>query len=271
MSALTIRTVHHLSATGGTLISKAIAALPNVYLLSELHPRTTRTVHFNPIDPFQQFCAQYGVEFEIVNRDLDMAFMQRLRHVSEMVQAQNGMLVLRDHAHSDWLVPSPSQTPTLLNLLKTEFPVTSVVTLRNPVESFLAMRENGWHKGVSHFDAFCGRVLRFLDTYAGTPMFHYEDFVRAPDKTLQEIADSLDLPYDPAWQLHYLDRRLTGDSGRGSESGEIRPLPMRDITVRFRDNVMASANYRALCDRCGYDVDPRDQMYRRNEEARLHH
>ena len=36
-----LRIIHHLACSGGTLISKCISALPNVYLLSELHPTTT--------------------------------------------------------------------------------------------------------------------------------------------------------------------------------------------------------------------------------------
>jgi hypothetical protein len=33
-----IRVIHHLACSGGTLISKCISAMPNVYLLSEAHP-----------------------------------------------------------------------------------------------------------------------------------------------------------------------------------------------------------------------------------------
>ena len=35
-----IRIIHHLACSGGTLISKCISAMPNVYLLSEVHPFT---------------------------------------------------------------------------------------------------------------------------------------------------------------------------------------------------------------------------------------
>ncbi len=34
----TIRIIHHFACSGGSLISKCISALPNVYLLSEVHP-----------------------------------------------------------------------------------------------------------------------------------------------------------------------------------------------------------------------------------------
>ncbi|WP_112478442.1 hypothetical protein [Vibrio variabilis] len=36
----TIRVIHHLACSGGTLVSKCISAMPNVYLLSEIHPFT---------------------------------------------------------------------------------------------------------------------------------------------------------------------------------------------------------------------------------------
>ncbi|WP_139788474.1 hypothetical protein [Halomonas sp. BC1] len=36
----TLRIIHHFACSGGTLISKCLAAQPNVFLLSELHPTT---------------------------------------------------------------------------------------------------------------------------------------------------------------------------------------------------------------------------------------
>src|SRR5690606_18702694 len=36
----TLRIIHHFACSGGTLICKCLAAQPNVFLLSELHPTT---------------------------------------------------------------------------------------------------------------------------------------------------------------------------------------------------------------------------------------
>ena len=42
-----LRIIHHLACSGGTLISKCLSALPNVYLLSEVHPHTSLALDVN--------------------------------------------------------------------------------------------------------------------------------------------------------------------------------------------------------------------------------
>ena len=55
-----IGTLHHLACTGGTIISKSLAAMTQSYVLSEIHPYRTSAVRFDPMAAVAQFAAQYG-------------------------------------------------------------------------------------------------------------------------------------------------------------------------------------------------------------------
>ena len=47
----TLRTIHHFACTGGTVISKCLAALPQVMLISEINPINRHSSKFNPSHP----------------------------------------------------------------------------------------------------------------------------------------------------------------------------------------------------------------------------
>ena len=52
-----IRTIHHLSCSGGSVLCKCIASMQNTIVISEVHPDQLR-FEFNPYDPTQLLLAQ---------------------------------------------------------------------------------------------------------------------------------------------------------------------------------------------------------------------
>ena len=250
------------------MISRAIAALPSTYLLSELHPRHVQGLYFNPLDPLQQFMAQYSRNEPTLGLDLDCAFAERLNPVVQAVEDSAGYLVLRDHSHSDWLVSTPGTQCSLLSALSGRWPIRSILTLRHPVEAYASMMTRNWHLGVGSFNEYCRRVLSFVEHFAETPMFHYEDFVDDPDHVLKQIAEALELPFSSQWRTTFETISLTGNSGRAGKSSEIGPLPMRDVTIKLREGAMKSEAYSTLCQRFGYTHDPIDLYHQRLQRAR---
>lgn len=259
-----IRTIHHLAASGGTMMSRAIAANASVYLLSEIHPFSPRGTYFNPIDPLQHAINQYQETLKFNRDEVAEAFILRLKPVMKKVAARGGYLVLRDHAHSDWMFGPTYPASRLLEVLRPYSHLQSIVTLRNPVETYLSLLPKNWHYDRS-FDEFCGVLRQFLAYFAGTPVFHYEDFVQAPDAVLQRMLAALSLPYDPGWRERYPTLPLTGDSGRGGEQAPIEPKPMRAFSEAMRQEVLASENYAALCATYGYYRDPAELRQARED------
>lgn len=259
-----IRTVHHLSATGGTLISHAIASLQHVFLLSELNPLTRPEVRFDPIDPLAQLGARYDL---LTDYDYNAAFLERLRPVAEAVERRDGILVIRDHSHSDWLGGTCRGQSALLSALRPVYETASVVTLRHPIEAYSSMMLNGWDEEVGDFDTYCGRTLQFVDYFSDSTVFHYEDFVIGPGKILSAICEALELPFSTDWEQRFRQVTLTGDSGRGLDH-PIQPLPVKPISERLLSEIRRSSNFLSLADRFGYVTDPDELIRKRQEEIR---
>ena len=213
-----IRTIHHLACTGGTLISKCIAALPNVQLLSEVDPlstlQSTGKPMFGPTDLIKQWRqgSRGACQDDII--DLFLAEMKVILNAATSV-GQN--VVIRDHSHSHFNSgPVIPERPTIREILQRAFDVKSVLTVRHPADSYASLVKNGWHKhfNPSEFEEYCRRYLVFIDNYAETCIVKYEDFIKEPEKVIKEISNQLVLVYDDVSVSSFSAIKLTGDSGR---------------------------------------------------------
>jgi len=249
-----VRTVHHFACTGGTLISKCLAAMPNVQLLSEVDPLSTMRWNrvqpqFAPTDTVQQLRqSPRGVRPGL----LVQLFAQNLRAIQAECSLLGQHLVLRDHAHSHFCVgASVPERPTLREMLPPDLPVLSVVTLRHPIDSYIALSGNGWiHHAPKTFDEYCRRYQAFLDRHEDVPKVLYEDFVDRPGPTMQALCELLQLPFRADFVQLFPAIRLTGDSGRGGE--EIAARPRRRPPPALCAELLASREVGPLCARLGY-------------------
>ncbi|HVX35425.1 MAG TPA: hypothetical protein VHC71_04310 [Hyphomicrobium sp.] len=244
-----IAIIHHLSSSGGTVVSKCIAALPDVVLLSEMHPLIGMgKPFFLPIDPLAQFLVNYpqlAPDPETLNRE----FRARLEVVARICQAEGKLLVLRDHTHSDYLTNfEPRQR--LVEALDQNYEIQRLVTLRNPIDAWLSMKVSQHDHHIPHFSDYCDRVLKFLDDHAQLPLWRYEDFVSKPHNVVAEICTYLGIRFDPSFSSRFGIKTLTGDSGR--KPAKIVELPRRDYPKKFVDEVAASRSFAVIAARFGY-------------------
>lgn len=249
----TIRTIHHLSCSGGTLISKCLACMPDVALLSEVHPFNVGRVRFNPFDPVQQLFAQGLVEKDTTL--LKSIFSDRIKAAHRFIENQHKKLVLRDHTHTDYLMREPpggDRTKSLISALSGDFLATSVVTIRDPVDSYLSLVRNGWNKGVKSFDDYCGRVLLFLEAYQDIPVYKYEEFCETPDRVLEAICNDLDIQFSREYKERFWKVKLTGDSGRASKREVISKPERRVYSAAYEAEVARSPQYKEIKRRLGY-------------------
>ncbi|MFC6635523.1 hypothetical protein [Microbulbifer taiwanensis] len=250
----TIRTIHHFACTGGTLISKCLSALPNVYLLSEVHPYS----HLSRVDGRPQFVPSDIRKLSCwagipnVNNLSEKLFLESMVVAEEHVDTLGGRLILRDHTHSDYCVNAYfDQESTVLRLLRERFSILSVATVRHPVESYLSLKANGWvHFQPSTFDEYCRRQLAFLKNNSTSAVFKYEAFVEQPGLQLKAIADVLDLNYSESFQMIFNIFKVSGDSGRSS--GVIEKRDNKNLPSDFQSECINSKNYFELCDFLDY-------------------
>lgn len=251
-----IRAVHHLACSGGTLIARAIAAQARVYLLSEVDPFTTLMQQGNfqpPTDVIQ--AARNG------GRALDPAvteamFLAALTALCQGTAARGSTAVLRVHSHSQFHTKAdPDSRPGLQRLLAAQFTAHQVVTLRHPLDCWLALVANDWlHFDPPTLDHYCARSLDFVAATAALPRVFYEDFVTDPETVMPRLLAALDIDATPGWQGRMGLAALTGDSGR--KGATIAPRPRRPVPAETAAAAAASPAYDALCARLGYDPDP---------------
>lgn len=253
-----LRSIHHMACSGGSVISKCLAVMPNTTLLSEIDPlsplglpQPKQTPQFRPHDLI------YGLRVAL--RDNGEAIVA---HVFEAalgalyadLVAQGQYLCIRDHAHSQYCTRTDWRTrPTVHSLLERVAPVRSVVTVRHPIDSFLSLEGNAWlHFTPATIDEYARRYHAFLDDHAALPLVRYEDFVADPEAILQQLCSLLDLPYMPGAEDFLSVVRISGDSGRSGT--RIAPRPRRIVHETLQTAIDASDALAALCARLDYDL-----------------
>jgi hypothetical protein len=249
----TIRLVHHVACSGGTIISKCLAAMQSVCLLSEVNPINRYGIKFNPTNPLLLYEINNGnAPLHVVKE----AFCDDVAHVYRLASRENLALVLRDHSHSDFFSGPPllsEKRTTLDYCLKEQYILVSALTVRHPLDSFMSLVSVGWSYQFqpSTLDEYCKRYLSFLDSYQDLPVLKYEDFCANPDLFLRKLCSILSIRYDPTYR-HRLDTiELSGDSGRSSID-EISLRQRRPVSSELLQEAIASDAYRLLCDRLGY-------------------
>jgi hypothetical protein len=252
-----VRTVHHFACTGGTLISKCIAAMPNTQLLSEVDPFSTLqdrpgNPRFAPTDMVQLIRqstrgSSHRLLAELFLNGLDVVHGESVR--------LGQRLVLRDHAHSHYCVgPDVADRPSLRWLVASRHPVLSVLTVRHPIDSYVSLLSNDWlHFYPSTFDEYCCRYLAFLRAHEDLPSVKYESFVDHPHQTMQRVCSDLDIPFSEDFIHLFGVFALSGDSGRTSD--QIQKRARRPLNAAFAEEIRQSPHYRLLHETLEYSRD----------------
>ena len=250
-----LRIIHHLACSGGSLISKCIASLPNVYLISEVHPFST--LHLSSVKPQYRPTDLISLARHAKVPNLDSyiyhSFKSDTGLLNSHVREQGGTLVLRDHTHVDFCYGEEiKSSPTLIDILSDQFKILKVLTVRDPIDSFLSLKNNGWvHFQPETFDEYCKRYLTLLSSFKSNEILKYESFVDNPTKIMKKIAKKLELPFNKTFLDTFDMMKVTGDSGRSGNSIEKRTR--RALDNSFIAEAHSSKNYHALTQKLNYE------------------
>ena len=242
-----LRVIHHLACSGGTIFSKCIAAMPNVFLLSEAHPFTPIISKDNPkYSPTDIPSLAKFAQVPDIERLSEELFRENLRKLNEHVSTNGGHLVVRYHSHSDY--NTTNQIPEhnrFKELMSEYFDVRQVLTIRDPIDSYASLKKNGWvHFEPQTFDEYCRRYLVHLSHFEESEVFRYEDFVASPGDILPSVCEQLDLGFDDSFEYTLGLNKLTGDSGRSSGTISKRK---RIAHSELLSEAEASAFYSEIC------------------------
>jgi hypothetical protein len=95
-----VRTIHHLACTGGTVISKCLAAMPHVALISEVNPLNRFGSKFEPTNPLLLLERSYR---KLTLKEIKEDFASRMAQTVKICVNDGMDLVVRDHSHTDFL------------------------------------------------------------------------------------------------------------------------------------------------------------------------
>jgi hypothetical protein len=215
----TLRIVHHLARTGGTLVSRCLAAMSGVTLLSEIHPRGAEVaLQFDPL-----FQAQYW--FKLLSaREVDdlradrSSFAARIEAIRARVEQRDECLVLRDWNHPDFM-PFPgfgeaSGRFALAEALDSEFRLVRVATVRHPLAQWCSWQRYSPESGVS-LEAFMKGCRRFAETAVEIGFVRYEDFLVDAGPVLRELAQRLELDFDDQFAYRWIFYRTVSGALEG--------------------------------------------------------
>lgn len=259
-----IRVLHHWACSGGTILSRCIAAAPEVVLLSEMHPlaylrQAEPSSHFAPTDLIQQLCLPHNDPDPVLCM---AAWNGAIDALHEQLQLQDKVLVIRSHSHIDFFTGVlPAEQSLVSRSLAGRHTLKEALSVRHPLDSWISMRSQRWdqHFRFSSFDGFCDRALAMVHACSGMPVIRYEAFCSDPASGMAELTAALALDNHPTL-LEKLDSvRLSGDSGRSHD--RIAPRLRRPLAEADRVAVedalhQADSSYRQLCGQLGYDPNP---------------
>lgn len=254
-----VRLLLHLARTGGTLISRCLASMQGVALLSEVHPAGA-AIHFPQYDPLDQARRWYGLVDEAecarLGRTLPERFAANIGLIEERSRARGLALVIRDWTHLDF-VGAPFRRETTgrletLDALAPHFDVRCFATVRHPIPQWLSLRRilGGADLSAERYLAGC---RGFAEAVAAFGFVRYEDFAGDPAGHLARIAAALDLAFDPGfadrWSAY---RNITGDTPSAGETAIAPPKP-RPLPPGLAARFGANADYRRTIEILGYD------------------
>ncbi|WPL18697.1 hypothetical protein Thiowin_03784 [Thiorhodovibrio winogradskyi] len=249
-----VRTIHHLACTGGTLISRCIAAQPNTQVLSEVDPLSPFVPGgFLPTDliglsRFSSRPSQDETQIQI--------FLTGLRVLYNQATRQGQHLILREHSHGHFnFGEAVPERPTLRDILSRTFTVKPLISVRHPFDAYLSLQDTGW---VQHFspqtlDEYAQRYHAFLDAHQDCPLIRYEDFIADPAEVMQGICTHLDLGFNPDFTNTFNVIALSGDSGRRGDT--ISPRPRRPHPPTLEQQARDSEPFLTLMQRLDYLLD----------------
>jgi len=248
------RVVHNLSSSGGTLFSRCLGVQPGVLVASELNPFPIfeNPRPYSPFDPHEAVRASFPGF--ISETDWLEEWTRRILALYELARSRGKTLVLRDHAHTDFLTRGV-RAPALTTVLR-PYQTLELVLIRHPLDSWLSMRSSKFGTDVETFAQYSDRVAAFLACYESYPLFRYEDIASDPPRWIQHACETLDLPFDSSFEARFSELNLSGNSGRQRASSEIGLPIRRPIPEELSDLLPGNGVYRRLCESLGYHWEP---------------
>jgi len=214
--------------SGGTVLNRCIACLPNVVMMSEVNPMGggSGADRKNPCRTVQSQAKHwYGIDLKSDD------FIESVVELHDICQSQGKHLVLRDWSFVNF-APCPENRGCppgrflMLESLKNKCELITFAFVRNAIDVCIS-RGQPVADFAAYYLAYSTAVIE-----SSAAIFKYEDFCQDPTTTLRAMCKYTDLPYSDSFREYGKFRNVNGDVqgiSRGNRDRAIRPLPRKWI------------------------------------------
>jgi len=272
-------TLHHGSATGGSLVAQVLSAATNSILTSELNPFSTIRDHrVRPqYDPTAMLWHLSYNSSEIDSISKLKYFVCQLDISIKHVEKLSRNLLIRDHTHSTFNFTDQDinffghkSYSLLLDAIKYfydtkdilfRFPrLNPILSIRHPIDSYISLVEKNWQgpycRKTNTFDEYCKSMIK-LQSYMvekeSAKVIRYEDICCRMNESLDQLFNELNISF----VIPSLDQinsiKVTGKSGRKSDQIIYRKRRFDAISNQLISEINNSENYLAYCETNKYN------------------
>ncbi|MEM7452745.1 MAG: hypothetical protein AAF456_00190 [Planctomycetota bacterium] len=253
----------HAPCTGGSLVFRIVTATFGWYGLSEIGvAKETRTNRYNPWDPEYHLY----VRNELSPEQFGEVLFQRIIACEKHVTDSGKRLLVREHTHSflfepadESVVPEGGSWFVDMYRKRDNRDVPCIVSVRDPVDSWLSMRRAFENLKPDTFDEYCRLYNEMLDKAERANesggkylIFRYEDMLQDAQSVIDRIADHTG---EARRQVDLSTvGKITGSGNSGRLSEQLQTRSRRPFTLGFLNHSKSSAEYRKLCERLNYET-----------------
>lgn len=219
----TIRLIHNLPRSGGTIVSKCLGAQKDVILLSEIHPEGiligkkmgVRSSIFDPIFQSQVWHNLFKKdEYEKISNS-DIKFEEKIDLILDKTELINKKLIIRDWAFVDFFGKpfiEPSYKNSLFEVLNKKYKILNLYIMRHPLKLYASCYNNlGFFRRDYNYDFYIKGYKNYFLESSKNNIFIFENFILNPEKSLKSMCSSLEIDYDKNYLNKIKDVNLTGD------------------------------------------------------------
>ena len=234
----TIRLIHNLPRSGGTIISKCLGAQKDVMLLSEIHPKGiliskkmgVLSSNFDPIFQSQTWNNLFEKdEYKKISIS-DLKFIEKIDLILEKTELANKKLIIRDWAFADFFGKpfiEPSYKNSLFEILNKKYNVLNLYVIRHPLKLYASCYNNlSFFRRDYKIDFFIKGYKNYFLNTSKDNICIFEKFIQEPEKSLRYMCNILKIDFDKNYLNKLKDVNLTGD-----------PNAKNSINIHAKDSV----------------------------------
>jgi len=218
--------------SGGTILNKALASLPNIVMLSEVNPLGGGWGEAGPDSystVYEQALHWYGIQLK------NKKFKESIIELNKFCEEHGKKLLIRDwsfvnfvgHEYNNFTPPKRLLTYEEISELNPKI----FVFVRDSIDVWIS-------RGTPDVEQFFEEYLDYVKAVKNlnVPIFKHENFTRNPRSTLKEICNTLGLEYKDVIETCINYKNVNGDvqikeGSRGAKQRKIKPLARKIISV----------------------------------------